>query len=217
MGVFPKELTYLLMRPMVNNLGMRLINSAKFWSGRWGLRGHRHLQSHAGFAFLLDYVPNWKWAYKPGGLIQYQLFIPKEKAAGVFRRVIQLSQEAGMPSYLGVMKRHQPDPFLMTHALDGYSLALDYKVTEKNRSGLWALTHRMDEVVLASGGKFYFAKDSTLEKESIERYYGKETLQKFMQIKEACDPQNLLQTNLTRRLFDFHALSRAGLKKTKRA
>ncbi len=25
--------------------------------------GGRHRQPHAGFAFLLDYVPNWKWAY----------------------------------------------------------------------------------------------------------------------------------------------------------
>ena len=32
------------------------------------------------FSFLLDYVPNWRKAYLPGGFIQYQSFVPKETA-----------------------------------------------------------------------------------------------------------------------------------------
>ena len=41
--------------------------------------------------------------------------------------------------YLGVLKRHRPYPFLMTHAVDGYSLALDFKVTKRNRLDNWFL------------------------------------------------------------------------------
>lgn len=203
MGVFPSSLTYLLMQPYVNNRGMGLINAAKYWSARWSLRGHRHLQSHAAFAFLLDYVPNWKFAYKPGGLIQYQSFVPKETAEDTFRKLIQVSRAAGLPPYLGVFKRHQPDLFLMTHAVDGYSFALDYKVVPQKRQALWDLCHRLDEIVLKSGGRFYFAKDSTLTPSAVQRYMGEERLRQFKALKAQLDPNNTLQTNLSRRLFAF--------------
>src|SRR5262245_26324695 len=171
MGIFPASLTYLLLKPFVNNSGMRLINRGKWWSSRLSLRGHRYLQSHAAFAFLLDYLPNWKLAYQPGGLIQYQAFVPKDAALGAFHRLIETAQDAELPPYLGVFKRHQPDEFLMTHSLDGYSFALDFRVTESNRERLWALAQDLDEVVLEAGGKFYFAKDSTLTPESVKRAY----------------------------------------------
>jgi hypothetical protein len=54
--------------------------------------------------------------------------------------------------YLAVLKRHRPDPFWMTHAVDGWSLALDYKVTPGNRAALWALCDALTEIVIAAGG-----------------------------------------------------------------
>jgi hypothetical protein len=200
-GVFPKSLMWWPLSFFTNNLGMRAVNTAKYYSGFLAPRGHRYQQSHAGFAFLLDYVPNWKWAYKPGGLIQYQSFVPKDRAVKTFEKLIRMSQDEGLPSYLGVLKRHLPDPFLMTHAVDGFSLALDYRVTANNRKRLWDLCHRMDKVVLENGGRFYFAKDATLQKEAVERFFKPETLERFRKLKTECDPDGLLQTNLSRRLF----------------
>ena len=200
-GVVPKSLMYLALSPLVNNLGMRLINSAKYHGARLQPLGHTYFESHAGFAFLLDYVPNWKWAYKPGGLIQYQCFLPKEKAVAAFEKIIEASKRAGLPSYLGVFKKHRPDPFLMTHSLDGYSLALDYRITQKNRQSVWALTGAFDKIVLDNGGRFYFAKDATLRPDSISEFFPEENLQNFVALKDQCDPENLLQTDLSRRLF----------------
>lgn len=198
---FPKSIMWRLMKPFVNNLGMRLVNAAKHHSSRLLQNHHVHLQSHAGFAFLLDYAPNWKWSYKPDGLIQYQSFVPVERAAEVFRKQIELQQKYGLISFLGVFKRHRPDPFLMTHAVDGYSLALDFKVTRWNRRRLWQLAAEMDKLVIEAGGRFYFAKDSTLHAERLERYLGEERVQKFLEIKRKCDPENMLQTDLFRRVF----------------
>ena len=99
------------------------------------------------------------------------------------------------------MKRHQADDFLMTHAVDGYSLALDFKVTKKNRTRLWALMHRMDQVVLNAGGRFYFAKDSSLERSTVEQYFGPKILAKFKKLKKMADPDNLLQTELSGDFF----------------
>ncbi len=198
-GVVPKSLMWRLMKPFVNNMGIRLINAGKYWSG--SLHETRFRQSHAGFAFLLDYVPNWKFSYKPGGLIQYQSFVPKENAPRIFSQQLTLAQEYGIVPYLGVFKRHRPDDFLMTHSVDGYSLALDFAVTPQNRGGLMSLTAEMDRFVVDAGGRFYFAKDSALHRMSLSDALGRERVETFRRLKAECDPENLLQSNLYRRLF----------------
>ncbi len=145
--------------------------------------------------------PNWKHAYKPGGLIQYQSFVPKEHAQAVFSAQLTLAQAYGIVPYLGVFKRHRPDDFLMTHAVDGYSLALDFAVTPAKHGGLLSLAAEMDRLVLDAGGRFYFAKDSALHRSSVVEALGEDRVARFFALKRECDPENLLQTNLYRRLF----------------
>ena len=72
--------------------------------------------------------------YRPDGFIQYQLFLPKETAEAGFARAIALQHEAGVVSSLAVVKRHRADPFPRAYALDGYSLALDFPITRRNRA-----------------------------------------------------------------------------------
>jgi FAD/FMN-containing dehydrogenase len=199
-GFMPRSIIWILMRPFMNNLGTALINKAKYVSGHFS--GTKQIQqSHAAFHFLLDYVPDWKNAYGPGGLIQYQPFIPKETARGAFADMLRLCQRRGLPNYLTVFKRHRPDGFLMTHGLDGYSLAMDFRITDRRRPRIAALTRELDEIVLAAGGRFYFAKDSTLRPEVAQAYLGKQTIDKFKKLKQQTDPDNLLQTDLWRRVF----------------
>ena len=88
----------------------------------------------------------------------------------------------------------------MSQAVDGFSLALDFKVTNKNRERLWKLCHRMNDIVLAGGGKFYFAKDATLRSEDLA-YFGTVTLEKLKRLKSALDPDGILETDLSKRLF----------------
>ncbi len=199
-GLVPKSLMWRFMKPFVNDPGMRLVNAAKYHLSR-RQDGQRHYQSHAGFAFLLDYVPDWKRAYEPGGLIQYQSFVPAAQAEAVFREQLALCQRRGVVPYLGVFKRHRPDPFLMTHAVDGYSLALDFKVTRQNRAQVWAVAAEMDTLVLEAGGRFYFAKDSTLHPARLARYMAEERVRRFLALKRECDPEGILQTELYRRIF----------------
>jgi decaprenylphospho-beta-D-ribofuranose 2-oxidase len=199
-GVLPKSVMWRMLKPFANNIGVRILNSAKYYFARRH-SGHCYQQSHAGFAFLLDYVPNWKFAYKPGGLIQYQSFIPAARAEEVFCAQLERGHRRGIVPYLGVLKRHRTDAFLMTHSVDGYSFALDYKVTPSNRGQLWQLAAEMDQLVVEAGGRFYFAKDSTLSHHSLESYLAEERVRKFLDLKATCDPEGLLQTNLYRRLF----------------
>jgi decaprenylphospho-beta-D-ribofuranose 2-oxidase len=197
-GVMPKSLLHYFMKPFTNDLGVRGINTAKYIAS---LRKHTFRQSHAAFHFLLDYVPSWELSFGSGGLIQYQSFLPKETAEETWREMIQLSHQRGLPSYLGVTKRHRPDKFLLTHTVDGFSLAMDFKVTNPRRAKLRKLLQDFDRIVLQAGGRFYFAKNSETSAEAARAFLGEETLKEFKRLKQRCDPNNVLESDLHRRLF----------------
>jgi hypothetical protein len=199
-GLLPKAILWRVMKMLWHDPGLKFTNWAKYVVGKRH-HGAKYLQSHAGFAFLLDYVPNWKKAYGTGGLIQYQSFVPRDKAQEVFRKQIELQHQYGLVSYLGVMKRHRPDDFWMTHAVDGYSMALDFRVTEDNRKRLWKLAAEMNKLVVDAGGRFYYAKDLTLSPDILKGYMQEERVQKFLKLKQEVDPDEMLQTELWRRLF----------------
>jgi hypothetical protein len=197
-GVMPKSLLYYCMSPFVNNIGWRMVNTAKYYVS---LRDHTFRQSHAEYHFLLDYVPDWERAAGAGGLIQYQSFVPKETAEDAWREMLQLSHGNKLPSYLGVTKRHRPDKFLLTHAVDGFSFAMDFKVTDKNRAGLSHQLQEFDRIVLNAGGRFYFAKNSETSAETTRAFLGEETVTRFKKLKKRCDPNGLLESDLYRRIF----------------
>ena len=200
-GFFPKSITWRLMRPWMTDFGMRTLNALRFAKSRL-LPAPGRQDTHAGFQFMLDYVPNWKRAYGENGLMQYQCQVPDATARDVFRQMLTLCQSRGLVSYLIVFKRHQAsDAYLMSYSADGWSLALDFKVTNDNRARLWALAAEIDSIVIAGGGRFYFAKDSTLHPARLQSYLGEERVQKFLALKRRLDPENLLQTDLYRRLF----------------
>jgi FAD/FMN-containing dehydrogenase len=106
-----------------------------------------------------------------------------------------------MPSYLGVTKRHRPDKFLISHAVDGYSLALDFKVTDGNRAALRQMLMDFDNIIIKGGGRFYFAKNSETTAEHTRAFLGDEAIEKFRKLKKRCDPDNLLESDLYRRVF----------------
>jgi FAD/FMN-containing dehydrogenase len=197
-GVMPKSMLHYFMNPFLNNFGVVLINTAKYISA---LRDHTFRESHAEFHFLLDYVPDWERSFGRGGLIQYQSFLPRETAEDAWREMLLLSHKRGLPSYLGVTKRHRPDKFLLTHAVDGFSLAMDFKVTDKTRARLGVLLQEFDKIVLSAGGRFYFAKNSETSAESTRAFLGDETIAKFKKLKKRCDPNGLLESDLYRRIF----------------
>lgn len=198
MGV-PKSILWHFMAPFLTNIGTRFTNAVKFALDAW--KGPKaYLQSHVAFAFLLDYVPNWRLAYGAGGFIQYQVFLPHASARSTLTEILRLSQQRGLPPYLGVLKRHRPDPFLMTHGLDGWSFAMDYKMTAANRAAMLALTHELTEKVLEVGGRFYMAKDGVLTSTQAARFWGDASLSTFNAIRDRLDPKRRLGSDMATRL-----------------
>ncbi len=198
MGVFPKSIVHFFMTPFMNDLGTSVVNTGKYVTS---LPRHTFRQSHAAFHFLLDYIPNWELAYGRDGLIEYQSFLPKETAEAAWKEMLTLSHGRGLPSYLGVTKRHRPDKFLLSHAVDGFSAALDFKVTSRNRPELSRMLQDFDRIVVEAGGRFYFAKNSETRPETAARFLGAEAIGEFKRLKKRCDPNGILESNLYRRVF----------------
>ncbi len=199
LGFFPRISLWRFQRPFWNTFGMRFVNTGKFMAAKMK-DGIQYQQPHAHFHFLLDSL-EWRKAFGPGGLIQYQPFIPKENAEQAFTEIIELGQKRKNPNLLSVLKRYRTDNFLLSYTVDGYSLAMDFRITKRNRQAIANLAREMDEIVLKHNGRFYFAKDSTLHPETATSYLGEETISKFREMKKRCDPHNILQTNLWRRVF----------------
>ena len=201
----PKSEAWRVIRLLNNDRGMRFLNSVKYATGRLEVLKGPFRESLAAFNFLLDYVPNWKWAYgrrERRGLIQHQLFLPAATAYDAYREILRRNLANDCVPYLGVFKRHRPDPFWMTHALDGWSLALDFKVTPANRERLWAHCKELSGITLRAGGKFYFAKDLVIGPDDARGMFGEEKLERFRELKRQADPEELLQTDLWRRVFE---------------
>lgn len=201
-GVVPKSQVWRILKPLNNRFGMRLLNAAKHLSAKLIGNEKMHRQSLVAFSFLLDYVPNWRNAYLPDGFIQYQSFVPKAEAKRVFAAQITLAQQAKLEPFLGVLKKHRSDKFLLSHGVDGFSLALDFKVTEESWPRLQTLCHRLNTLVTEAGGRFYFAKDCTLRAEDAGAYLGP-SLDRLRALKAELDPEGLFTSDLAQRVGLF--------------
>ncbi len=199
-GLFPKSVLWRFMRLGMHRPGMRLVNLGKYLVARTLSHHKVYRQSLVAFNFLLDYIPHWERSYGSGGMMQFQLFVPKEQAYDVFREVLRISRRE-VPTYLAVLKRHRPDNFLLSHGVDGYSLALDFPVRPHQMHRLAAMLDTFHHLVLQAGGRFYFAKDASVTPQVALAFLGEETVRRFFALKDRYDPQDVLQTALYRRVF----------------
>jgi decaprenylphospho-beta-D-ribofuranose 2-oxidase len=201
LGVVPVAWVPTLGKPLATPPGIALANWGQWLRGNlpWASRLHRERYVPANF--LLNFFPDFKRIYRPSGLIQQQSFVPRERANAVFRALLTRSQLAGLQPALAVLKRHRPSPFLLNYLPDGYSLALDYAVPRGREAATLKLMAELNALVASSGGTFFLAKDSTLTPEDYLLASDPAALAEFARLKRECDPDELLQTNLYRRVL----------------
>ena len=194
----PKSLLWMLMKPFANDTGTRFVNSVKYALPEPVGKDGTYRDTHAGFAFLLDYVPDWRLMYGDAGFIQVQLFVPDANARQAFSEALKLCQKRGVISNLGVFKRHRADDYLLSHGLDGWSLALDFKVP-RDAQKLWDTAADLTRLVLEAGGTYYPAKDQVVDARSFARSLG-ERYTRFQDVRKRMDPSGLFANDQARRL-----------------
>ena len=178
---------------LLNKYSIRVFN--ELWYRKAPAKAHVGLESIPAFFHPLDGVNNWNKLYGSQGFIQYQFIVPLDRT-DVLRQVIATFSEAGVASFLAVLKRMGPqNPAPMSFPTTGWTLTLDMAAGLK---GLAELLARVDTMVLDAGGRHYLAKDSHVAPVAVRRGYPR--LTEWMQVQAEMDPRGIWQSDLSRRL-----------------
>lgn len=120
------------------------------------------------FFYPLDAIENWNRIYGSGGFTQYQFILPKEQSFEGLKEILTKISDSGKGSFLAVLKLYgKENENYLSFPLEGYSLALDFKI----EAGLFELLNTLDEVVVKYGGRIYLTKDVRVSKETFESGY----------------------------------------------
>jgi decaprenylphospho-beta-D-ribofuranose 2-oxidase len=177
----------------MNRYTIALFNEA--WYRKAPRRREGEVQSIGAFFHPLDGIRNWNTVYGPGGFRQYQFVVPFG-AEATLRRILERISVARAPSFVTVLKRFGPgDDGYLSFPTPGWTLALDFPARTPSLAGL---LRRLDEDVLAAGGRVYLAKDSRVSPDVLGDMYPR--LADFRKLRGELDPAGLLVSDLSRRL-----------------
>ncbi|TKI69739.1 FAD-binding oxidoreductase [Sulfurimonas crateris] len=130
------------------------------------------------FFYPLDAISNWNRIYGKGGFTQYQFILPKEHSYEGLKEILTKISDSGKGSFLAVLKLYgKANENYLSFPLEGYSLALDFKIED----GLFELLEALDEVVVKYGGRIYLTKDVRVSRETFEKGY--EKIDKFREFR----------------------------------
>jgi decaprenylphospho-beta-D-ribofuranose 2-oxidase len=178
---------------LLNKFTVRAFNEA--WYRKAPADTHVGLESIPAFFHPLDGVRKWNALYGSNGFIQYQFIVPHERV-DVLRTVIGKFSDAGVASFLAVLKRMgKSNAALMSFPTEGWTLTLDLAAGSSRLPGL---LERIDELVLDAGGRHYLAKDAHVSAMAVERAYPR--LAEWKSIRNEMDPRRLWTSDLARRL-----------------
>ena len=131
------------------------------------------------FFYPLDVVNDWNKIYGKEGFIQYQMVIPKENGKEGMKKILETIAKSGNGSFLAVLKlfgKNNPEAY-NSFPMEGYTLALDFKVNKKLKN----LVEKLDAIVEEFGGRIYLTKDS-MSKSSLTNYLQNVQNSKFVSL-----------------------------------
>ena len=177
---------------LLNPLSMRAFNEV-FYRKHWrrSTRGVVHPEE---FFHPLDKILHWNRGYGKRGFTQYQCVVPSRDGA---RRLLEILTATKAASFLCVLKDcGEEGDGLLSFPRPGTSLAIDLPI-KKNTSDVVA---RLNEQVVAEGGRIYLAKDTFTRREHFEQMEG-ERLERFRAVRRRYDPDGRLGSVQSRRLM----------------
>lgn len=139
----------------------------------------KNIVDYESFFYPLDVVNDWNKIYGKKGFIQYQMIIPKEKSKEGMKQILETIAKSGQGSFLAVLKLYKAsnEKAYNSFPIDGYSLALDFKINSQLRQ----LVSNLDKIVEEFGGRIYLTKDS-MSKPSLTNYLKNTDSSKFVSL-----------------------------------
>tara|TARA_B100000900_G_scaffold395444_1_gene393841 strand:- start:530 stop:1849 length:1320 start_codon:yes stop_codon:yes gene_type:complete len=148
---------------ILNSFTIKIFNFFYYFLGM-KKKGYR-LVDYDAFFYPLDNLLDWNKIYGRKGFAQYQCVIPLKNAFEGISELLKTISNSNSNSFLAVLKRFGKQQSYLSFPIEGYTLALDFPITEKN----FKLMNKLDEITLKYKGQFYLAKDSRLNKEIFKR------------------------------------------------
>jgi hypothetical protein len=176
--------------PVVTRIVVRAFNELYWRRGRAGTR----ILPYDQVFYPLDAVLNWNRIYGRKGFVQYQCVLPKRESRQGLNRLLAVTEQAGTGSFLAVLKLLGAQDGILSFPMEGYTLALDFPVTER----LAPLLEELDHIVAEHGGRVYLAKDSRSRPEHIRKGYGR--LDQFLRIRNGLAGARRFSSLLSERL-----------------
>jgi decaprenylphospho-beta-D-ribofuranose 2-oxidase len=175
----------------LNSLSMRAFNVAYYAMHR----DHPEaLTPYDVFFFPLDSIHNWNRIYGKRGFVQYQCVWPLNESRAGLIETLEAISGSGRASFLAVLKKFGAQQGMLSFPMPGYTLALDFPVTD----GLMEFLDRLDAMVLKRGGRVYLAKDARMRPDTFRAMYPK--FDEWRAAKAQADPNNHFSSTLSRRL-----------------
>lgn len=165
-----------------------------------------HLQTHKAaivdadtFFYPLDRVLNWNLCYGRRGVAQHQCVLPEEAGVAGIRKILELLPACGASSFLTVIKDCGAEgEGILSFPRTGLSLALDLPI----RDNMQEIIDKLNECVLAYGGRIYLAKDGFTRPHHFRAMEPR--LDTFLAIKRKWDKEGKIRSAQSVRLFGGH-------------
>lgn len=174
----------------LNNLTVRWLNTAIGFVQN----SPKAIVHYEKFFFPLDMINNWNRGYGKRGFIQYQFVIPEDNGEQHLRHIMEMIASSGCTPFLNVFKKMGDGQAYLSFPFRGYTLAIDFPVTRD----LKPFTKKLDQAVLAAGGRIYLGKDAMLDKATFRLMYPQ--YEDWLAVKEKYDPSNQFRSDLSVRL-----------------
>ncbi|VXC01619.1 MULTISPECIES: FAD-binding oxidoreductase [Chryseobacterium] len=162
---------------VLNALTVKLFNLLYF--KRQTKKEVKNFIDYETYFYPLDAINDWNKIYGKSGFIQYQMVIPKENGKEGMKKILETIANSGNGSFLAVLKlfgKNNPEAY-NSFPIEGYTLALDFKVNSK----LKKLVEQLDQTVQEFGGRIYLTKDS-MSKSSLTGYLKNVESSKFVSL-----------------------------------
>lgn len=142
--------------------------NALYFRKQWR-REARSTVDYLPFFYPLDMLLDWNRLYGASGLLQWQCLVPYEGGPEAVREILGHVNRSGQASFLTVLKTmgNRPSVGMLSFPRPGITLALDFP----RRGAVEPLLQRLDEIVVAAGGRLYPAKDARMSPAHFRRFY----------------------------------------------
>ena len=178
---------------LLNKYSMTAFNSTYFNLKK--IAGKNAKTNYDSFFFPLDNIKHWNKLYGQNGFLQYQFVVPTEAAFSAITDVLNKVALAGKGSFLTVLKKFgAANKNLLSFPKEGYTLTLDFK----REKAIFPLLLELDDIVLASGGRLYLAKDARMTESMFKQGYP--AWETFAKLKGRVDPNNIFGSLQSERL-----------------